>query len=205
MIRNQKFLKGDRVKIISDCQSYGKCGTVIKCWHNYCSHNNYCEVKLDNGTTHNYNELSLILINEQNNITEGVNKNMLMGNYKVAMVKFVQGTNTTKGYAFALFDNDIKVDDTVLCDSATGYGVAKVTDIIEQKDYEGTQVTKEIICKVDFTAYETRKENRKKAQNLKVQMDKKINEMKELALYEMMAKDCPELAEMLNTYKGLVG
>lgn len=197
-----KFKKGDRVRIVSHCQSYGWCGMVTHIFQGYW--NNYISVKLDNGITNSYKEESLVLANEKNNIIKGDN-NMLVGNYKIAMVKFVQGTNTTKGYAFALYDNDITVGDLVLCDTSNGYNVAKVEEIISKSDYEGTTVTKEIICKVDFTNFENRKENRAKAVKLKVDMDKKIKEMQELTLYEMMAEKCPELKEMLDIYKDLVG
>lgn len=198
-----KFQKGDRVQVISYCQSHEKIGTVVKCWRNECNNNNYVEVKLDNGTTHNYNELSLIFVNKQNNIIKGDNE-MITGNYRIAMVKFVQGTNTVKGYAFALFDNDIKVDDTVLCDTVNGYNVATVIDIVAKDEYDG-DVTKEIVCSVDFTNFEQRKKNREEAKKLKSEMDKKMKEMQELALYEVMAEKSPELKEMLEAYKGLVG
>ena len=35
-------------------------------------------------------------------------------------------------------------------------------------------------------------------------MDKKMKEMQELALYEMMAEKSPELKEMLDNYKALM-
>lgn len=205
MVFKCKFQKGDCVQVVSCCQSYGEIGTVVKCWRGSYNNNNYVEVKLDNGSTHNYNELSLISIDtrKQNNITKGDNE-MITGNYRIAMVKFVQGTNTVKGYAFALFDNDIKVDDTVLCDTVNGYGVAKVIEIIAKDEYDG-DVTKEIVCSVDFTNFEQRKKNREEAKKLKSEMDKKMKEMQELALYEVMAEKSPELKEMLEAYKGLVG
>lgn len=206
MAKDYKFQKGDRVQVTSWCQSQGKIGTVTLCWHNIYNRNIYYAVKLDNGNSHNYNELSLALAstNKQNNITNKGDNEMITGNYKIAMVKFVKGTNTTKGYAFALFDDSVCVDDLVLCDTENGYNVAKVTEIISKDDYEGCNVTKEIVCKVDFTAFEQRKENRAKATKLKGEMDKKMKEMQELTLYEMMAEKSPELAEMLKQYKTLM-
>lgn len=192
----RKFEKGDRVKIISECQSHGKCGVVVQ-YIGYFS--DVVQIHLDNGVTRNYNEISLKLINQ----TE--EKSMkITGNYKVALVQFLQGTNTVKGYAFALFDDDIGVDDTVLCDTSHGYGVAKVTDIIPNKEYSGVAPTKEIICKVDFSAFEQHRINREKAQELQKEMDKKIKEMQEFALYEMMAAKDPELKEMFENYKQLM-
>lgn len=192
----RKFQNGDRVKIISECQSYGKCGVVVQ-YIGYSS--NVVQIHLDNGVTRNYNEISLKLINQ----TE--EKSMkITGNYKVALVQFLQGTNTTKGYAFALFDDDIGANDTVLCDTSYGYGVAKVTEIIPNKEYSGVAPTKEIICKVDFSAFEQRKVNREKAQELQKEMDKRIQKLQEFALYEMMAAQDPELKEMFENYKQLM-
>ncbi len=193
-----KFQKGDTVKVTSHCQSYGQTGRIIK-YISCTSYGSakYVQVELKYGELKNYNEDSLMLI--------GGNDKMLVGNYNVAMVKFLQGTNTVKGYAFALFDNNIRVDDFVLCDTSNGYGVAKVTEIIPQDIYEGASVTKEIICNVDFTDFEQRQENRKQAKKLKAEMDKKIKTLQELTLYEMMAEKCPELKDMLDTYKKLMG
>lgn len=201
------FQKGDCVQVVSWCQSYGKIGTVVKCWRGSYNNNNYVEVKLDNGSTHNYNELSLILVNtnKENNITNKGDNEMITGNYRIAMVKFVQGINTAKGYAFALFDEYVCVDDYVLCDTANGYGVAKVIEIITKDEYNGVDVTKEIICGLNFVDFEQRKKNREEAKKLKSEMDKKMKEMQELALYEVMAEKSPELKEMLEAYKGLVG
>ena len=200
MAKKYIFQKNDRVQITSCCQSYGEVGTIIGIDY-WCT---YATVKLDNGRTRTYNTMSLVLYNEQNNIMNKGDNEMIIGNYRIAMVKFVKGTNTTKGYAFALFDDSVCVDDLVLCDTENEYNVAKVTEIISKDDYEGCNVTKEIVCEVDFTAFEQRKENRAKATKLKGEMDKKMKEMQELTLYEMMAEKSPELAEMLKQYKTLM-
>ena len=198
-----KFQNGDIVKVISSCQSYGQIGKVIQyIRHSFYSPCIYVQVKLKSGVIKSYNEKSLALVD--NKMIFGGNNNMLVGNYNVAKVKFVQGTNTVQGSSFALFDNNIGVDDLVLCDTSSGYNVARVTEIIPQSEYEGVSVTKEIICKVDFTDFEARKENREKAKKLKVEMDKKIKDLQELTLYEMMAAKCPELKEMLDEYKQLI-
>ena len=103
-----------------------------------------------------------------------------------------------------LFDENIDTDDLVLCDTKYGYSVARVVDIIPQLGYEGVNVTKEIICKVDFSDFEKRKESRKKAQKLKSKMDKKVKELQGIALIEVMAENNPELKNMLNEYKELM-
>lgn len=195
-----KFKIGDKVLVISECQTRGCVGVVegMDYWHTYIT------VKFDSGFKRTYNKNSLKLYNEENNITNKGDNEMITGNYRVAMVKFVQGTNTTKEYAFALFEDYINVDNYVLCDTAHGYSVGKVVEIINKDEYEGADVTKEIICPVYFVDFEQRKKNREVAQKLKSEMDKKMKEMQELALYEMMAEKSPELKEMLDNYKALM-
>lgn len=129
---------------------------------------------------------------------------MLIGTYNVAMVKMLQGVNTTKEYAFALYDEKVNVDNLVLCDTQYGYAVARVVNIMPLDEYEGVNITKEVICKVDFTDFEKRKERRKKAQKLKSEMDKKVKELQDIALIELMAEKNPELKTMLEEYKSLM-
>ena len=125
---------------------------------------------------------------------------MVTGNYRIAIVNFLKGSNTTKGYSFALFDSSIAVDDIVLCDTSVGYQVAKVIDIVEQLNYNGADVTKEIICKVDFSNFQKRIEERKRKVELKAKMDAMVKDDKELMLYQMLAEKNPVMKEMLDEY-----
>ena len=201
--------KGAKVKVVREGLLTTDYIGIIEDWYNVGSVTTVQVYLPDEGRSLHYNSLSLENVDEtydtniDNNIVKGDNE-MITGNYKVAMVKFVQGTNTVKEYAFALFDEYVIVDDYVLCDTANGYGVAKVIDIIAKDEYDG-DVTKEIICGLNFVDFEQRKKNREEAKKLKSEMDKKMKEMQELALYEMMAEKSPELKEMLDAYKGLVG
>lgn len=192
-----KFQSGDRVIVISDCASYNQVGTVssYKRLYGYIR----VQVTLDNGSIRDYAEDSLRLLD----VNEGGIGMAVKGNYDVAMVTFLQGTNTVKEYAFALFDKGyIAVGDLVLCDTANGYGVAKVTKIISQEECN-IHVMKEIICKVDFTNFEKRKELRKQKEALKKQMDKMVADNQELILYQAIADKNPDMAAMLMAYKAL--
>jgi len=128
---------------------------------------------------------------------------VVTGNYRIAIVNFLKGSNTTKGYSFALFDSSITVDDIVLCDTSVGYQVAKVIDIVEQLDYNGADVTKEIICKVDFFNFQKRIEERKRKVELKAKMDAMVKDDKELMLYQMLAEKNPVMKEMLDEYTNI--
>lgn len=125
------------------------------------------------------------------------------GNYRVALCKFLCGLNTTKYYAFALFDNTVVEEDYVLCDTANGYSVTQVKEIVDKNDYNGVAVTKEVVCKVDFTDFNNRIEARKAKEKIKKQMDKLVKQNQELVLYQMLAKENPEMAAMLEEYKKL--
>jgi len=198
------FQIGDKVLVTSQCQTSGWVGVVDNISKGYWSNDTYITVKFNGGLKRTYNANSLKLYNEENNITDKGDNEMITGNYRVAMVKFVQGTNTDKKYAFALFEDYISVDEYVLCDTAHGYSVGKVIEIINKDEYDGVEITKEIISPINFYYFEQRKKNREEAKKLKSEMDKKMKEMQELALYEMMAEKSPELKEMLNQYKTLM-
>lgn len=204
------FYEGDIVKVKKHgLWSTGKKGTVVK----------VTREKVDvmfgagvYGKILTLNPRSLCLLNsDSNNIkTEEGENNMLMGNYTVCKVKFIEGTNTNKEYHYALYDNNTCVNDYVVVKSANhGFGIARVIDIIPDvyvtqamRDYcnEG----REVISKFDMYAYEQRVEKRKMAKQLKADMNKKMKEMQELAMFEMMAEKNPELKEMLDQYKELM-
>lgn len=128
---------------------------------------------------------------------------MVTGKYKIALVNFLKGTNTTKDYAFALFDDSIDIDDCVLCDTNYGYQVAKVVNIVSKEEYAGVDVTKEIICKVDFTAFNQRIEERHRKKELKAKMDALVADDKEMMIYRVLAEKNPEMAAMLDEYAKL--
>lgn len=192
---NTKFDIGDRVIVIAKhIQSYKQTGMIV----GYYSSTS-CKVHFNNWNGKGKKDLFI-----KNIYLERTGKNMAVkGNYDVAIVKFIQGMNTTKEYAFALFDKDVQKDDFVLCDTANGYGVAKVVDIKSQVDYNGVLITKEIICKVDFTAYNQRVENRKRKESLKKRMDNMLAANQELVLYKALAEVNPEMKALLEEYQGL--
>lgn len=192
----KKFKSGDRIIVIAEhIQSYEQIGTI-----NYYSSSTSCKIRFDNWNGLGRKELVIKEI-----YLERYEDNMaaVKGNYKVAMVKFLEGVNTTKDYAFALFDDTIKKDDCVLVDTTRGFSVGKVSEVKSQVDYDGVTVTKEVVCKVDFADFEKRKENRKKKDALKKRMDSMIKDNQEVVLYEMLAKTNPDMAEMLKEYKEL--
>ena len=124
----------------------------------------------------------------------------LTGFNKVAVIEM-----SCTDYHFALYDDDIQAGDDVLV--TNNVNLLKVKEVItreEAKERYPKDITAEVKCKVDLSAYETRVENRKKAEKLRKEMDRKIAEMDEMNKYVLYAEKNPELAKMLEEYRELV-
>lgn len=127
---------------------------------------------------------------------------MILNGYEnVASVKFVEGKNTTKVYHFALYDSMVKTSDYVLVKSGNeSYGVVEVLDITPTDKYAGVPPTAEIICKVDLDAYNKRCEKRSSRTAIKKKMDELVKNSQELLVYQTIANNNPEMAELLSAY-----
>lgn len=130
----------------------------------------------------------------------------LSGFNKVAVVEMSNGYSGTKDYYFALYDESICVGDKVL---VTGNAYGQMWTVKDIDDYDETKITKnitaEVICKVDTSAYDERCTNRKKAEELRKQMDKKRKEIEARKDDEYYASLDNDYKEMLEQMKGLVG
>lgn len=130
----------------------------------------------------------------------------LTGYKQVAAIK--QGYST---YYYAIYDDGRKYcpGDSVIVSGAASGMVQKIEEIIEPEEAANRMgnknITAEIVAYVDMSAYEERVEKRKAAEKLKKDMDKVIKEMDETNRYEVYAERNPELKEMLETYKKLIG
>ena len=198
-----EFNKGDKVQVANkQLKTYGRIGTV------YLSSHQTVQVNV-NGVMLTYKKRNLKLISNANTNNNKGDSDMLMGNYRVCKIKFIEGVNTKCEYYYALYDNNIRSGDHVVVKSAhNGFGLAVITEIvpdhcIEQEMVDFCNGGREVVTWFDMSSYEERVENRKKAKQIKADMDKKVKEMQELVLYEMMAEKNPELKQMLDTYKEL--
>lgn len=130
----------------------------------------------------------------------------LTGYYAVAVIEEVTCC-CKKDYYYAVFDdgNTYKAGDQVLV-SGCNKDVLTIKEILtvpEAKEKGRKDITAEIICRVDTSAYYQRVENRKKAEKLKKDMDAVIKQMDVTKKYEMYATENPELAALLDQYKEL--
>lgn len=125
-------------------------------------------------------------------------------NFMVAGVKFLDGNNKDKEYFYALFDEYYVGDLVVVQTGHHGLALAEISSI-GWTDKERVKCSREIITRVDMNAFCERQEKRKALAQLKKDMDKKVKELQETALYELLAEKDPALAGMLEQYKQLTG
>ena len=150
---------------------------------------------------------------------KGVNKmKKLLKGYKIAEVCFANYGECLKdverpnidlsknGYLYALYDNDITDGDIVLC--CTGHHGHVIGQVKNVFDFSSEDVKveygREIICKIDYSDFEERQAKLKRIDTIKKTMAKKKAELDELAVYELLAKQSPDMAKMLKELKELL-
>lgn len=178
-------------------ESDGNIGVVVA------ASDHYAAVQFEDWNGRGFKELTFKVENLELK-EKGENNMAVTGNYDIAIVKFIQGYDTSKEYAFALFERCLP-GTHVLCDTKNGYQVGKIQRIENKSEFTGALPTAEIICKVDFSAFESRKAARAERKRLKKEMDRLIAEDRELVLYQALAEKSPAMAELLNAYKELDG
>ena len=115
-------------------------------------------------------------------------------------IKFIGDVNPSS-YIFANFDSEVKVGDLVVVKPAHhNIALARVEEVLEGNLYE---TTREVISKVDTSAYNERVKVRNQAAELKAEMEKRAKQLQDIALYQMLAKDDPAMMELLNQYQSL--
>lgn len=181
---------------------YGKEGIVIKGMSK--EYLNAVRIEFDNGIIINVNKKDIVVIESGDN-----NMAKLEGYNAVAVTK--EGYYN-KEYLYAIYSDGeaYKEGDKILV-SGLNKNILTIGKILTPEECN-TNITAEVICKVDTSAYDKRVEERKEkakrkeeADKIKKQMDKMITEMDQTKRYEMYASDNPELAEKLKAYKELIG
>lgn len=201
-----KFTWDDCVRVKNpQLKTYDMYGKIANKTLNYwlTGNSSSAYVELDDGKTLYYNLKNLEKVDENN---KKENNNMtITGDFKVAKVKFLSGNNTSSEYEYAMFD-DCQIGDTVVVMSAhNGLGIAKIVNIIDKDKAQTKKFEREIVAKVDMEPYEQRKKNRAKMQELNNRMEKRVQELNKLAVFEMMAEKDESLKDMLAEYKALIG
>lgn len=122
-------------------------------------------------------------------------------NYHPVIINFISGSNTNAPYTYAAYEDYTEGDYVVVHTGHHGIAIAKVKAMGTEDDK--VEYGREIICKIDMSAYEDRKARAKRRAELKSKMEAKVKELQETAIFEMLAKEDAGLAEMLKEFKEL--
>lgn len=193
------FSIGDRVKVLADNykdRTVGLVGTVRSVYDGSIA------VNLDGLTNtrssygcYYYKAKQLEFLKGEMNIMDGI--------YRVALVNFLEGSNRTTDYEYACYDDSICEGDTCVVKTAHhGFALAKVRALAEAST---NPVTREIVCRADFSAYNERVERRERSAKLMQEMKKRAAAAQEILIYRQLAAQDPAMAELLKEYEQLNG
>lgn len=143
----------------------------------------------------------LELMDEPNNeIMEEKNMPKITNYFNAVTVQFIGDVNPCP-CVYANFDEGLKVGDLCVVKPAHHeLALARVAKIIDKNAIE---LQREIVAKVYTDDYDFRVEMRNKAAELKAKMEARAKQLQDIALYQMLAKDDPDMADLLERYQSL--
>lgn len=193
--------KDDRVIIISACQTRGYIGSVAKIF--YCGDNLCASVKLDriapSGVRYQcYNIANLRLTNKENNEMEEPIKCEMIDGYYIVEVK----GSYNKRYSYKC-RFDVNVGDKVVCEDEDY--IQTVVGIYNTDNSSIKNPTKEVVCVIDYSVVNARKEREKLIAQIKRDLDAKVKQIQSKIDYDFYASRDSEVAELLNTLNELKG
>lgn len=146
----------------------------------------------------------LIKVDDNTNESkEDKNMNKITNYLNVAKVASLRDSRANpQVYSYANFITGLTVGDLVVVhDNDDKYmTVCRVVDIEECND---TALSGEVVCKLDTIDYDTRVQARIKAAELKAKMEALAKQLRDVALYRMLAETNPDMAALLEEYQGL--
>lgn len=204
------FKSGMRVQVIKqhkylNTKLIGKLGTVKS------GYGTEVTVMIDgirnsySGSGHFYFKPSELEIVDEciNNVEENTNMPNITNYLNAVKIQYIDNV-APSGYIYANFEPDVKVGDLCVIKSAHhGLGLARVTEVIDRNDFEVS--TREVVAKVDTRDYDERVANRARAAEIMDKMKERAKKLQDIALYQMLAKDDPEMMALLESYQALPG
>lgn len=145
-------------------------------------------------------ELEVVDNDHNKELKENNNMQNVTGYYNIAKIRYLDNTATSV-HNYANFDTSLEVGDLCVVKSLNhGLGLARVVEIIVTTDI---QTPREIVAKVWTDDYDERVKVRKKAAELKAKMEARAKQLQDVALYQMLAQNDPDMMALLEEYQGL--
>ena len=147
-------------------------------------------------------DLAIIDENDDLKNVGGTNmsKEKITNYLNTANVRFVNGTDPGL-YSYANFDETLGEGD--LCAVVTENGCFRMARVIEIVNDNDRETYREVIAKINTEAYDVRVERRSKAAELKAKMEERAKQLRDIALYQLLAKDDSAMMDLLNEYQSL--
>lgn len=149
-----------------------------------------------------FKAVELVEVDENDNeIMEEKNMEKITGYLNIARVKFVNNGDKGGVYQYANFEGDLKPGDLcVVCGEDGRFAVTRVEEIV---DSNSAEMYREVVAKVDSDGYNARLKFRARAAELKTKMEARAKQLQDIALYQMLAKDDPDMAALLTEYQSI--
>lgn len=203
-----------RVRIIKDTEYRGKhtgaFGTIIKYYGEGRKVGVLLDNKINRASTYDCfwfspNHVELVLETEIEIEIEREDDNIMLNGYDIVKVKFLD-EKYDKTYNYALYPEEAKdiITGDELVVVATGHHGFALAQVVGSAEEDAkVDCGRQIVAVADTTNYHNRLSAEKAMANLKKQMDAKVRELQEHAIYEMLAEKDPELKSLLEAYKAL--
>ena len=204
MNKKKIFSYGQKVVVKAPGKCHGMTGIIVGRWDDYIYKNCYKVQLNERHLTICVNEKNLVLLRDKLEVKNNMAK--LTGYKNVAVIR--QGYYEDRDYYFAIYEDgfDYHEGDKVIVSGDKEIKIISEILTVEQaSERYNKNITAEIICPVNTKSYDERVEKRKEADALKKKMDKIIKDMDEMNKYQIYADMNPELKEMLDKYKTIVG
>lgn len=146
--------------------------------------------------------LDTVNINKAKATEKGENTMQKMTNYlNVAKVQFLNTDAPFNTFECANYDPILAAGDIcVVANAKQDMMLAEVMEITQSTEAE---LNTEVVIGVDISDYNARVEKRKRAAELKVKMQERAKQLQDIVLYQTLAKDDPEMAELLKEFGAL--
>lgn len=141
----------------------------------------------------------LVAVDENGNeIKEEKNMPKITNYLNAVKIQFINDSSPCN-CVYANFDPDIQPGNLCVVKPAHhDMTLARVVEILDDKPIE---LQREIVAKVWMEDYDNRVAMRAKAAEIKAKMEARAKQLQDIALYQMLAKEDSEMAQMLEEYQ----
>ena len=146
---------------------------------------------------------------KKNNMNTNMNtydSNAYKGKFRIVLIQFLDGAKYEVHYRVYDDGFEYKEGDFVVVKPAHhDMTIARIKKIYDRDSCLSADANREVVCPIDISKYQERNNKAEEIVKLKREMDKKVEELQGIALYEVMAQHSPELRDMLTQLKELTG